>query len=80
MSRLLAFAVVPLLLLAGCRSEPADSPSLPRTEDSSPASPSDKVIEYATGRSAVRAGLKAKATIQQVNEKRQRDFEQALGE
>lgn len=66
-----------MLLAAGCarEKEPKPAPS-----SSAQKSPADAVVDIVTRRDAVEAGKRARATIQDVQSRRQEDFEKAFGD
>lgn len=66
------------LLAAGCAREAPPPKAGPATPP--PPSTAQTLVDGLTGRTAIRAGQKAKRDITRISERRDRDLEEVLGE
>jgi len=79
MKAMLALNLLLVLLTLGCtgKKEPGEAGAAPAKSDGGIG---EAVVDVVTRRDAVEAGKRAKAAIKAVEARRQRDFEEALGE
>jgi len=75
--RLIPLFVI-LLIVVGCRKSTEKAPS--KKAEPKPKSSISIMIDGATGKTAVDAGLKAKADIEKISEKHNEDLNEILGE
>lgn len=73
----LSYALILILVAGGCRPRDAHTDTSVQGADK-PRQSESGIIDAMTGRTAVNAGQRAKAVIDETNRQRQRQFEDAL--